>query len=83
MAVEKRKEKKKGGGTHQVVQDLLPDDLHHLERGQRRHRVYEHVAMDADEVLRVQDAVLILSRGVSSHPVSVSRPSYLELRQHR
>ena len=62
MAVEetKQEEKEGGGGTHQVVQDLLPDDLHHLERGQRRHRVHEHVAMDADEVLRVQDAVLIL-----------------------
>jgi hypothetical protein len=43
-----------------VVQNLVPDHLDHLERGQRRDTVDEHVAVDADEVLRVEDAVLIL-----------------------
>ena len=46
--------------THQVVQDLVTNDLNHLERGQRRHGIDKHVAMDADKVFGVQDAVFIL-----------------------
>jgi hypothetical protein len=49
-----------------VVQDLVPDDLHHLKRLQRRHAVDEHVAVDADEVLRVEDAVLVLAGRVDN-----------------
>lgn len=44
-----------------MVQNLVPDHLDHLERGQRRDAVDQHVAVDADEVLRVEDAVLILA----------------------
>lgn len=47
--------------THEVVQNLIPNNLDHLERGQRRDAVDEHVAVDADEVLRVEDAVLVLA----------------------
>jgi len=43
-----------------VVQDLVADDLDHLKRLLRRDAVDEHVAVDADEVLRVEDAVLVL-----------------------
>ena len=43
-----------------MVQDLVANDLHHLEALGRGDRVHEHVAMNADKVLRVQDAVLIL-----------------------
>jgi hypothetical protein len=36
-----------------VIEDLVTDDLDHLEGGQRRHGIHEHVAVDADEVLGV------------------------------
>lgn len=46
--------------THEVVEDLVADDAGHLEALLARDRVDNHVPMDADEVLRVQDAVFIL-----------------------
>lgn len=46
--------------TYQVVQQLLADDLDHLEGGFGRHRVDKHIAVNADEVLAVHDTVLIL-----------------------
>lgn len=49
-----------GWWTYQVVQQLLADDLDHLERGLGGNRVDKHIAMDANEVLAVHDAVLIL-----------------------
>ena len=48
--------------TYKVVQDLVADDPRHLEALLRGHRVDDQVAMDADEVLRVKNAVLILRR---------------------
>jgi hypothetical protein len=45
---------------YEVVQDLLADDLCGVEGGSALDRVDDHVAMDADEVLGVQVAVLIL-----------------------
>ncbi len=57
------------GGAHQVVEDLVPDDLDHLEGRHGRDRVDQHVAMDADEVLRVQDAVFVLAAAVSQSVV--------------
>lgn len=53
------------GGAYEVVEDLITDDASHLEALLARDRVDDHVAMDADEVLRVKDAVLILKRGVA------------------
>ena len=47
-----------------MIQNLVPNNLDHLERLQRGDAVDEHVAMDADEVLRVEDAVLVLARCV-------------------
>lgn len=44
-----------------VVEDLVAHDLHHLERGHGGDAVDEHVAMDADKVLAVQDGVLVLA----------------------
>jgi hypothetical protein len=49
-----------GNGTYQVVEDLVADDLDHVERRHGPDRVHEHVSVDPDEVLRVQDAVLVL-----------------------
>ena len=43
-----------------MVQDLIADDARHLEALLAGNGVDDHVAMDADEVLRVEDAVLIL-----------------------
>lgn len=50
--------------TYQVVQDLIPDDAHHLEALLAADRVDDHVAVDANEVLGVKDAVFILAGGV-------------------
>lgn len=47
-------------GTYQVVEDLVADDLDHVKRRHGPDRVHEHVPVDPDEVLRVQDAVLVL-----------------------
>lgn len=47
-----------------MVQDLVSDDAHHLEALLAAHRVDDHVAVDADKVLRVEDAVLVLAGGV-------------------
>lgn len=50
--------------TYKVVQNLVPDDAHHLKALLAADRVDDHVAVDADKVLGVEDAVLVLSRGV-------------------
>lgn len=47
-----------------MVQDLIPDDAHHLEALLAADRVDDHVAVDANEVLGVKDAVFILAGGV-------------------
>ena len=49
-----------------MIQDLVSDEADHLERLSRSDRVYKHIAMNTDEMLRVQDAILIL-RSVRSH----------------
>lgn len=46
--------------TYKVIQDLVPDDLDHFKRRLGRNRVDQHVAVNADRVSRVQDAVFIL-----------------------
>lgn len=45
-----------------MVQNLIPNDRHHLKGLARCHRVYNDVAMDANEMLRVQDTIFILDR---------------------
>jgi hypothetical protein len=52
------------GGTHEVVENLVADDARHLEALLAGDRVDNHVAMDANEVLRVEDAILILKGSV-------------------
>lgn len=46
--------------THQVVQDLVANDLDHFKGLRRSYRVNQHVAVDTDEVLRIKNAVFIL-----------------------
>lgn len=57
--------------TYEVVQDLVANDAGHFEALLAGHRVHNHVAMDANEVFRVEYAVLILNGGeiVSRRPV--------------
>lgn len=50
-----------------MVQDLVADDACHLKALLAGDRVHNQVAMDANEVLRVEDAVLILVHNI---PVS-------------
>ena len=50
----------RSGETYQVIQNLVMDDIDHIEGLLRGDRVYEHIPMDADEVLRIEHAVLIL-----------------------
>jgi hypothetical protein len=50
--------------TYKVVQDLVPNDAHHLKALLAADRVDDHVAVDSDKVLRVEDAVLVLAGGV-------------------
>ncbi len=50
--------------THQMIQDLIPDDAAHVEALLAAHAVHNHVAVDADEVLAVEDRVLVLARRV-------------------
>lgn len=47
-------------GTYEVIEDLVANDARHFEALLAGDRVNDHVAMDADEVFRVEDAVLIL-----------------------
>lgn len=44
-----------------MIKDLVTNNLHHLKALRRRDRVDEHVPMNANEMLRVQYAVFILS----------------------
>lgn len=44
-----------------MVQDLIANDAHHFEALLAADRVDDHVAVDADEVLAVEDAVLVLA----------------------
>lgn len=47
-----------------MVQNLVPDDAHHLEALLASHRIDQHVAMDPNEVFGVEYAVLILNSKV-------------------
>ena len=46
--------------THKMVKDLVSNDLDHIEGLLRCDRIDQHVAMDANEMFRIHDAVLIL-----------------------
>ncbi len=48
-----------------MIQDLVAKDADDLEGLPGSNRIDEHVAMDADEVLGVQDAVFVLERRAS------------------
>ena len=43
-----------------MVKYLIPNDATHLKTLLASHRVHDHIAMDANEVLAIEDRVLIL-----------------------
>lgn len=53
-----------GGKTYEVIEDLVTDDARHLEALLAGNRVHDQVAMDANEVLGIENAVLILNRSI-------------------
>ena len=64
-----------------MVEDLITQDPNHLKRLPGSNRVDEHVAVNANEMLRVQDAVFILDRRPAwGLRVSPSRPIAAESR---
>jgi hypothetical protein len=46
-----------------VVQDLIANNARHLEALLGSNRIDDHVAMNADEVLGIEDTVFILQSG--------------------
>ncbi len=44
-----------------MIKDLVPDDSTHLKTLLAGHRVYNHVAMYADEVLAIEDRIFVLA----------------------
>jgi hypothetical protein len=51
--------------TYEVVQDLIANDTRHFEALLAGDGVDNHVAMDADEMLRVEDTIFILQYDTS------------------
>ena len=54
-----------------VVQNLVVHRLDHLKGRSRGNRVHEHIAVDANRMLRVQDRVLILPSRIDNVAVVV------------
>ena len=48
--------------THKVVENLVAYDASHLEALLAGDRVDDHVSVNADEMLRVEDAIFILNK---------------------
>lgn len=55
-----------------MVQDLLPNDAHHVKALLAADAINNHVAVDADEVLAVEDGVLVLVQSVILFQVNVT-----------
>jgi len=47
-----------------MVENLIPDNAAHLEALLARHGVHNHVPMDANKVLAIQDRVFVLACGI-------------------
>jgi hypothetical protein len=56
-----------------VIEDLITNDARHLEALLGSDRIYNHVAMDANEMLGVEDTVLVLQRDILSANCSEQR----------
>ena len=49
-----------GVGAYQVIQDLVPDDAQHFKGLFRRKRIDQHVAMDANKMFGIKNAIFVL-----------------------
>jgi hypothetical protein len=56
-----------------VVEDLVANDACHFKTLFVRHRVDDQVPMDADEMLRVEDAIFVLERHMAVSGVFQAR----------
>jgi hypothetical protein len=45
-----------------MIQDLVSQDPHHIKGLFGRHGIHQHIAMDADEMLRIKNAIFILPK---------------------
>jgi len=59
-------------GDPTKVDDLVVDDLNHIERISRADRINKNVAMNANSMLGVQDGELVLASGVDYFTVIFS-----------
>jgi hypothetical protein len=57
-----------------VIQDFISDNLHHLKRLRRSYRVDKHVAMNPNEVLRIENTVFILLGHASASASALNQP---------
>lgn len=53
--------------TYEMIENLVPNNTRHLKALLASDRVDNHVSMNADKVLRVEDTIFILVKGI---PVS-------------
>ena len=46
---------------YQMIEDFIPNDATHLKALLARHRVHNHVPVDADEMFAVENGILVLT----------------------
>lgn len=49
-------------GPYQVIENLVADDLYHLERLHRSNRIHQDVPMDPNKVLGIKYTIFILEQ---------------------
>lgn len=49
-----------------MVEDFVANYLDHFEGGLARYRVYEHIAVNPNRVLGIQNGVFVLASGVNN-----------------
>lgn len=70
------------GATYEVIENLIANDTRHLKALLASDRVHNHVSMNADKVLRVEDTVFILVTTKTSQSAGCStRISAVETRR--
>jgi hypothetical protein len=52
--------------TYEMIKNLIPNDPAHLKTLLASHRVHDHIAMYANEVLAIEDRVLILAGRINN-----------------
>lgn len=74
-----------GGGAYHVVQNLITNDSDHLKALLAADAVDNHVSMNTDEVLAVQDGIFVLLYLMISNglPIAEFSSSRVPVRQCR